>query len=630
MSGESVTFSIFLKDYFSKELDKIGYKGGHAFTKLHSGFNNIINQSNKAAGGVGKLNQNLDGLARERHVKINTNDISKAHRELDKLEVARTRLEKPKTGGAGSGGAGMGLITKAGIYGAAIGALYKGGQFIGDSITKYDEGAQADAQLQAGLKSTKGISGKTMGGMTAQAQNLQDVTKFDDEATKGAQAILLTFTQVRNKIFDEAIPAIQDMATRMKTDLPTAALQVGKALNDPIGGIGALRRVGVQLTDEQEKQVKTYVKLGQVEKAQAIILKELNTEFGGSAAAAAKAGTGGFTILKNKFDDLKEGVGARLMPALGALGTELGKVVGWAKEYTNVSLTEEMKNQRTEVESLVAAINDQNTPAERRNELYRELVNIAPQFSNVLKNEKFDYAELNKQLIAYNDQLEKKLRLQSMQDKSNKYAAEYFKTQNDLKKRNDDIKESIDKITEAVEKQNSSYKRLFKNLNERWVTGKIDTWTYGKSILNMTADQNLVDGVSQQRKFLESYLYGTWALPWAQNDANSLPGLFNKMSGLSKDKKKIDDEYSKLSKQYGINDPSGKNTATNAGIDAKGISSIGSGGASVKQITINLDSIIHSNTNIFDAGQDPKDAQDFMTKLTDALQMIVNDVNYSN
>ena len=57
---------------------------------------------------------------------------------------------------------------------------------------------------------------------------------------------------------------------------------------------------------------------------------------------------------------------------------------------------------------------------------------------------------------------------------------------------------------------------------------------------------------------------------------------------------------------------------------------ISGGGKSIKQITINLESLIHTNTNVFDQGQNPADAQDFMSKLTTALQMIVNDVNYAN
>lgn len=52
------------------------------------------------------------------------------------------------------------------------------------------------------------------------------------------------------------------------------------------------------------------------------------------------------------------------------------------------------------------------------------------------------------------------------------------------------------------------------------------------------------------------------------------------------------------------------------------------GGKNVKVLNIYLDSLIASNTNVFDQGEDPASAEEFMTKLTNALQVVVNDTNY--
>ncbi|RYD57019.1 MAG: hypothetical protein EOP56_09435 [Sphingobacteriales bacterium] len=180
---------------------------------------------------------------------------------------------------------------------------------IRDSIGEFDAAAKATGQLNAALKSTGGIAGVTMGQLIDQAEALQKVTLFDDDSTKGAQSLLLTFTNIRDEIFTEAIPAIQDLATRMGTDLNGAAVQVGKALNDPIQGINALRRVGVSFTKDQRKVIETLVRTGKVAEAQRLILKELNTEFGGSAREAALAGAGAFQILQNEIGDIKEDLG---------------------------------------------------------------------------------------------------------------------------------------------------------------------------------------------------------------------------------------------------------------------------------------------------------------------------------
>ena len=56
-------------------------------------------------------------------------------------------------------------------------------------------------------------------------------------------------------------------------------------------------------------------------------------------------------------------------------------------------------------------------------------------------------------------------------------------------------------------------------------------------------------------------------------------------------------------------------------------SNITGGGASVKQIHINIESLIGENTNMFREGETITDAHEFMDKMTHALQMAVNNVN---
>ncbi len=191
-------------------------------------------------------------------------------------------------------------------------------EFFKGSIEQYNEQAQATASLEASLVSTKGAAGLSAAALTAQADALQKTTLYGDEATQKMQGLLLTFTNIKGPVFTEAVPAIQDLATKMGTDLQSAAVQVGKALNDPVKGITALQRVGVSFTESQKDVIKNLVATGQTAEAQRMILKELGTEFGGSAAAAAKAGTGPFKLLQNQFGETREEIG-RLLLKLGTV-----------------------------------------------------------------------------------------------------------------------------------------------------------------------------------------------------------------------------------------------------------------------------------------------------------------------
>ena len=211
--------------------------------------------------------------------------------------------------------------------------------FISGSIDAFNESEQALAQLNATLKSTQGELGLTSEALQGQAKAMQQLTTFDDDAVISMQAVLATFTQIKGEVFTNAVPAILDLSTKMGQDLKGSAVQVGKALNDPIAGITALRRVGVSFTDSQKSVIESLVQTGQVAEAQKLILAELNKEFGGSAQAAAAAGTGPWKQLQNQFGDVREEVGELaltigkdLLPVIKSLVAGASDMIKWMKD----------------------------------------------------------------------------------------------------------------------------------------------------------------------------------------------------------------------------------------------------------------------------------------------------------
>ncbi|MDB5267389.1 MAG: hypothetical protein JWP58_429, partial [Hymenobacter sp.] len=143
---------------------------------------------------------------------------------------------------------------------------------------------------------------------------------------------LLTFTRIKKGVYEEALPAIIDMATKLggdgEADLKGATIQVGKALNDPIKGITALGKAGVSFSEDQKTMIKSLVETGDVAGAQAIILGELKTEFAGSAEAAAKAGTGPLKQFQIQIGNVKEGLGELIVDGLQAIQPVLAAGVG--------------------------------------------------------------------------------------------------------------------------------------------------------------------------------------------------------------------------------------------------------------------------------------------------------------
>ena len=201
------------------------------------------------------------------------------------------------------------------------------------------QGQQVAAQTEAVLKSTGGAAGVTAKGVDDLASSLSEMTGIDDEVIAGGENLLLTFTNIRNElgkgndVFDQATLAITDMSTALGQDMKSSAIQVGKALNDPIKGVTALRRVGVQFTDGQTALIKSLVESGDKMGAQKVILKELSKEFGGSAKAAGETMTGQLNKAKNAFSEMAASVTVVLLPALLTLAGWLTRVATFLTEH---------------------------------------------------------------------------------------------------------------------------------------------------------------------------------------------------------------------------------------------------------------------------------------------------------
>lgn len=201
-----------------------------------------------------------------------------------------------------------------------------------DMVRLAGEQQAAMALVTQGVESTgkaAGLSAQELGEM---ASGLQEISKFGDEdILRNVTAQLLTFTQVTGDEFDRAQQAILDVSTVMGTDLKSTALQLGKALNDPVKGLGALSRSGIQFTDDQKEVIKSMVELGDTAGAQNIILDELAKQFGGQAAAAAKTFDGNIAQLNNTWGDLKEQFGAILIEILPPLIEGLRSLIDWVQ-----------------------------------------------------------------------------------------------------------------------------------------------------------------------------------------------------------------------------------------------------------------------------------------------------------
>jgi len=208
--------------------------------------------------------------------------------------------------------------------------------FAGLSLRAFNKQAQAVSQVKTGIEATGGAAGRSLEQLQKMARELQENTLFgDEEILAGATAQLLTFTNIAGENFDKTQQVVLDVATRLAAasggvaDLTSTSIMLGKALNDPVANLGALSRSGIQFSKDQKKVIKSLAEGGRLADAQAMILKELEKQYGGSAAAAAKAGTGGLKQLMNLLGDFMEQIGEIIWGFLAPFIEILKKVLKW-------------------------------------------------------------------------------------------------------------------------------------------------------------------------------------------------------------------------------------------------------------------------------------------------------------
>jgi uncharacterized membrane protein YuzA (DUF378 family) len=188
------------------------------------------------------------------------------------------------------------------------------------------ESKDAMAQVEASLVSMGRTAEFTKERLTGFASGEMRNSLFDDdEILRKVTATLLTFGKVSGAEFKRAQAAAVDLSAKLETDLQSATILVGKALQDPIKGLTALSRSGIQFSASQKAAITSMVAMGDAAGAQKIILAELETQFAGSAEAARKANPA--AAMKQSFAELQENIGAILLPVVERITVYLGALI---------------------------------------------------------------------------------------------------------------------------------------------------------------------------------------------------------------------------------------------------------------------------------------------------------------
>jgi hypothetical protein len=249
-------------------------------------------------------------------MSININILSNFNGSgFDRLEKELKRLTTPMEK--------IGAVSRALAPAAVIGLTALTGMAVG-AVRAAEEAQVADNRLR-NIVDSMGLFGNQTETVTQRLFDFADATELstavDGDLIRSTQAKLLTFANLA-KTADQ-VGGAMDRATLAAIDLAAAgfgeaeqnAVQLGKALQDPVKGITALARSGVTFTEQEKEKIATLVESGKMLEAQDMILSAIETQVGGTAAATA-TGSAKMTVA---FNMMADEIGKVLLPLVETL-----------------------------------------------------------------------------------------------------------------------------------------------------------------------------------------------------------------------------------------------------------------------------------------------------------------------
>jgi hypothetical protein len=373
--------------------------------QLLEGLQKVENRLEEIEKELGKVDKSSDKAFRD------------GAKKTTRFERAVNRLKKPFQN-----------ITKqinsvAGLVGVAfsVGAVVAFGRA---AVRAFDQQEKAVTKVRQALVSTGNASQLTLKQLTDEASRLQSETIFGDEQIlEGATAQLLTFTNIAGDNFLRTQQVALDLSTVLGTDLQSSAIQLGKALNDPVANLSALSRSGIQFSDSQKEVIKELANTNRLAEAQVVILEELERQYGGQARAAV-TGAGRITQFTNAVGDLFEVIGGRIISIIEPVAAATQGIVETLTNLIGVQEDEvdQLRNQNLEFNTQIRVLQDGNITQEQR----RELINrINKEYKDYLPNlltEKSSIEDITTAQNLANDAFAQRILLTQFEEELNKIA----------------------------------------------------------------------------------------------------------------------------------------------------------------------------------------------------------------
>lgn len=187
---------------------------------------------------------------------------------------------------------------------------------------------RAAAKINTSLKVTGGSVGFTRKELIAMARDIRSTTGIASSSIMDTMAVVGSFVDITGERFERLIRLLPDVANLFEGDMSKAAIQLGKALQDPHRGLAAIRRIGVTMSETEVATIRSFHAMGQAAEGMNLTLKLVEEQgIKGMAEAFRKTGAGAIMELTTQWGEFKKEIGQGVQPVLVTLGETLAALL---------------------------------------------------------------------------------------------------------------------------------------------------------------------------------------------------------------------------------------------------------------------------------------------------------------
>jgi len=225
-----------------------------------------------------------------------------------------------------------GGLMKAGAIATAVSVPIVAG--IKKSLDAYKVQSAAENKLVEIYKTRMGVSKKAAEATIEYAGALQKEGVIGDEVTLSGAQQLATFAKMP-KTVNTLLPAMDNLLAQQKGlnatagDATNIANLMGKVLS---GQVGALKRVGISFTEEEEK----VLKFGTEEEKAAMLAQVITNNVGNMNKKMAETPEGKIQQMSNALGDMSEQLGGAVAPVLADVANWVSnKIIPHVEKFMN-------------------------------------------------------------------------------------------------------------------------------------------------------------------------------------------------------------------------------------------------------------------------------------------------------